>query len=108
MTIPIQNFNPNQSFTLVCTTDGTAQAVTQPTIPGGQPYTCLRIFNGAAGTAKIGWGTTSAAAVTVSSSGVAVGPSQTSIFSMGSGYNFISALLTSGTGNVFASVGEGS
>lgn len=110
MGIPTNNFWPNQSYVIAGTGTSIVQAITQPTIPGGQPYTDLRVVNAASVPALIAWGTTSAGTIATTSASVAVAAGATSIFSTGgTGYNFVATILaTSTTGNVYISVGNGS
>ena len=105
MAIALVNFCPNQSYIISASTTTANQLIAQPSIPGGQPYTDLYVYNAAAAVAYIGWGTASNTAAT--NANIAVAPGNTVILNMGSGYNYVAALLASSTGNVYISVGNG-
>lgn len=108
MSIELQLFNPILNYVITSPTSGTNQAISQPTTQtNSMGYRSLRVANNATGPVEISWGMTSQSAV-VGTTNVVVLSGATEIFDMGYPATNIGALLISGSGNVYISVGGGS
>lgn len=111
MSIRYQNFFPSQNYTMATTTaSAVSQAVVQPSAVGGAgggyPLLALRIANNANGVAfvRINGG----AATTTGANDIPILAGEDVIFDTVTPSTSISAILASGTGNVYIGLGEGS
>jgi hypothetical protein len=112
MTISLKNFKGfGSSYTLAATTTSQNTAVSQPAAVAGTAgfaggYSDLEVYNGSTGVAFIAYGTSPATATTSSPDFVA--PGAIVILNMGMPATNVAIILSSGSGNVYFAVGEGS
>jgi hypothetical protein len=106
----IENFYPQQNLTFAvgAGSSAAAQTITQNlnTTLNSTPLQDIRIYNAATGVAFIDWGGTGVVATTTT--GFPVGAGLTEKISMGRSAVGITAILGTGTGNVYIAVGQGS
>lgn len=114
MSITISNFSPKNcnadgNYTIAASTTGTNQVMQQPPSGtyGANGYNTILITNSASSAAFLSWGMTNQAGV-VSTSSFQVPPGAVMTIDMGFPATNIAAILASGTGNVYISLGNGS
>lgn len=113
MTVAIKNFKGyQQSYAIAASTTSANQVVSQPAKStesagyGAGGYTDLHIYNATAGIAFISYGMSAATATTSSPDFVA--PGAEVVIAMGIPATNIAVILSSGSGYIYAAVGEGS
>lgn len=108
MSIEVQLFHPTLNYVFTSPTSGTNQAIAQPASQtNSMGHHVLRVANNATGPVEVSWGMSTQASV-VGTTSVVVLSGATELFDMGIPATNVSALLISGAGNVYISVGSGS
>lgn len=106
MSIAVSNFSPNSNYTIAASGTSTNIALTQPSEPGGSGGNRdLQIFNSAAAPAFARWGE---GTLTATTSDYVIAPGAIQVVRMGSNYTSLAVILSTGTGNVYVSLGSGS
>lgn len=105
MGIRVDNFSPSYNYTISASTTSAPQALTQNTVPGGNPIVDLAIKNATGSVAFVRWGKGTQTATT---SDYAILPGTAEVIKMSSAYDNVAVILASGTGSVYLSLGEGS
>lgn len=114
MTINTQNFFPILNYTVSATASSVPQAIAQPPNVTGSAgnaggYTDVMISNSTVAVAYASWAAGGTAVATVGGLNCVPIPSgATMVFAMGIPATSIAVILSTGTGNVFVSVGNGS
>lgn len=107
MTIDVTLFQPSQHFTFAAGAGSAAatQTVTQNlnNVLYSTPLQKIRLYNASNGVAFYQWGGTGV--VATSTTGYPVGAGLTDLVHMGNACTGVSVILSTGTGNCYASVG---
>lgn len=105
----LQNFGPVQSGTIAMTTASSVGASwTQFSVPGGSPLQSLRVGNAGSGPCFVRFGKNAQTATTTGTRDHPLLIGNIEVWDIPAGCDNIAAILESGTGKLYWSIGEGS